>query len=177
MKSAAREQGAEHDWVDRLAVEGLIHRYASAVTRADWDDVEAVFAPDAVVEISSPYDIRLEGARAIREFLVEATAGSELLIQTAHSTVVRLEDQQRASAVSIIHELSRGNVGVTTSFAAAGTAVNYESYGIYHDDAVRLGDSWSFARRFFRPLYIAPNSLLGHVLAPRSTLRGRPSSS
>jgi hypothetical protein len=156
--------------VDRQAIEGLIHRYADSVTRADWDQTEAVFAADAVVDIGSPYDIHLEGPRAIREFLCEATSGSELLVQTASSVVVRLLGLAHAKATSTIHELSRGTVTVTTNFATAGTPVNYEQYGIYYDDAVKVDGEWKLARRFFQPLYAAPDGLTGHVLASRSTL-------
>jgi SnoaL-like domain len=34
-------------WLDRLAIQDLIYRYSDAVTRADWRQCEAVFAPDA----------------------------------------------------------------------------------------------------------------------------------
>ena len=30
-------------WLDRLAIQDLINRYSDAVTRADWDQCEAVF--------------------------------------------------------------------------------------------------------------------------------------
>jgi hypothetical protein len=112
------------------------------MTRADWDQTEAVFAPDAIVEIASPYDIRLEGGTAIRQFLNEATRGSELLVQTAHSPVIRLIGPNTAHARTTVHELSRGVVAVTTNFAEAGTAVNYKQYGIYYDDAAKVDGEW-----------------------------------
>jgi SnoaL-like domain len=57
---------ADQAWVDRQSIEDLIYRYADCVTRADWDQTEAVFAPNAIVEIAAPYDIKLEGAAEIR---------------------------------------------------------------------------------------------------------------
>ena len=37
-------------WLDRLAIPDLIHRYSDAVTRADWQQCEAVFAADVIWE-------------------------------------------------------------------------------------------------------------------------------
>ena len=41
------------EWLDRLAIQDLIYRYSDAVTRADWQQCEAVFALDAIWE--SPF--------------------------------------------------------------------------------------------------------------------------
>jgi hypothetical protein len=67
------------EWIDRQAIEDLIHRYSEAVTRADWDQHEAVFAPDAILEVASPFDFRAEGARAIREQTSVGSAKLEFL--------------------------------------------------------------------------------------------------
>jgi len=32
------------EWIERLAIADLIYRYSDSVTRADWDQTEAVFA-------------------------------------------------------------------------------------------------------------------------------------
>ena len=157
-------------WVDRLAVQDLIYRYADSVTRADWAQTEAMFAPDAILEIGSPYDIRIEGGQAIRQFLIEGTRGSELLIQTAHSPAIQLVEPDRAHATTTIHELSRGVVAASSNFAEIGAIVNYEQYGIYYDDAAKIDGEWKFTHRLFQVLYQAPNSLNGSVIAPRSSL-------
>jgi hypothetical protein len=36
------------EWLDRLAIQDLIYRYSDAVTRADWQQCEAVFVPDVL---------------------------------------------------------------------------------------------------------------------------------
>ncbi len=38
------------EWLDRLAIQDLITRYSDAVTRADWQQCETLFAVDAVWE-------------------------------------------------------------------------------------------------------------------------------
>jgi hypothetical protein len=45
-----RQERELREWLDRLAIQDLINRYSDAVTRADWDQCEAVFAPNAVWE-------------------------------------------------------------------------------------------------------------------------------
>ena len=75
------------EWVERLAISDLICRYSSAVTRADWEETEALFTPDAIWEIPA-LGLRFEGAPTIRAFLAE-TISYDLLLQTAHPPVIR----------------------------------------------------------------------------------------
>jgi hypothetical protein len=124
------------EWVERLAISDLICRYSSAVTRADWEETEALFAPDAIWEIPA-LGLRNEGPAALRHFLAE-TIRYDLLLQTAHSPVVRLLGPGQAQAMTTIHELVRGEVLQNSAFASAGTPVNIEQYGIYHDDVAKL---------------------------------------
>ena len=49
------------EWIERLPIADLIHRYSDSVTRADWDQTEAVFAPDAIWE-SPVLGMRFVGA-------------------------------------------------------------------------------------------------------------------
>jgi hypothetical protein len=63
-------------WIDRQAIADLIHRYSDATTRADWDQLQAVFASDAVLEVTSPFDFRAEGAAHIRTVMRVARIGS-----------------------------------------------------------------------------------------------------
>ena len=51
--------------IESHAIEQLIHRYSDAITRADWDQHEAVFAPDATIEVASPFEFKAAGAHAI----------------------------------------------------------------------------------------------------------------
>jgi ketosteroid isomerase-like protein len=62
--------------LDQLAIQDLIYRYSDAVTRADWQQCEAVFAPDAVWE-SPALGMRFESSQAFLEVL-RATTRQEL---------------------------------------------------------------------------------------------------
>jgi hypothetical protein len=82
----ARQDWEREEWLDRQAVEDLIHRYSDSVTRGDHERTATLFAPDAVwVEVGGA---RLETARECVHYLVEGSASLELLIQTPHSPVV-----------------------------------------------------------------------------------------
>ena len=156
------------EWVERLAISDLICRYSSAVTRADWEETEALFTPDAIWEIPA-LGLRFEGAPTIRAFLAE-TISYDLLLQTAHSPVIRFVGPGQAQAMTTIHELVRGEVLQNSAFASAGRPVNIEQYGIYHDDVAKLDGEWRFTHRLFVPVYLRDEGVTGQVVTPRSAL-------
>jgi hypothetical protein len=161
------------EWIERLAIADLIHRYSDSVTRADWDQTEAVFAPDAVWE-SPALGLRFEGARTFRDFLA-GTTGNDLLIQTAHPPVIRFLGPGRAQTTTTVHELVRGEVPADSTLGEAGTPVNFEQYGIYYDDVAKLDGEWKFTHRLFVPVYLRTDCVTGQVLTPRFAL-SRPTS-
>jgi hypothetical protein len=156
------------EWLDRLAVEALIHRYADSVTRADWPQCESVFAPHATWE--SP----LLGMRfdrdAFLDMLRETAHGFDLLIQTVSSPVVHFDGPARATATTTVHELVRGVSATDTALAAEGSAVNIEQYGIYCDQIERFDDQWLFVHRLFVPMYVDSGRVTGDVMAARPSL-------
>jgi hypothetical protein len=156
-------------WTDRLAIQDLIYRYSDAVTRADWDQCGAVFAPDVIWE-SPVLDMRYEGAQAFVEMLGQTSSASELLIQTPHAPVIRLFGSERAQATTTIHEFTRGVTVAPTAYGEVGTAINFEQYGIYFDDIAKMDGAWRFTHRLFVPLYIGPDCVTGQVVSPRSAL-------
>jgi hypothetical protein len=161
------------EWIERLAIADLIYRYSDSVTRADWDQTEAVFAPDAIWE-SPVLGMRFEGARPFREHMVHTT-GYDLLIQTAHPPVIHLVSPGQATTTTTVHELVRGERHISSPLGEAGTPLNIEQYGIYYDDVAKLGGEWKFAHRLFVPMYVRTDCVTGQVLTPRFAL-SRPAS-
>lgn len=166
MNQPQRELEAR-EWLDRLAIQDLINRYSDAVTRADWDQCEAVFAPDAVWE--SPLGLRFESRAAFLEML-KPTTSTDVLIQTPHSSVITLTGPDRARATTTIHELSRGKAPADSELGEAGGEINIEQYGIYYDDLRRIDGEWKFTRRVFVPIYIEPGGVTGEAFTRRSAL-------
>lgn len=156
------------EWLDRLAIQDLIFRYSDAVTRADWDQCEAVFAPDALWE--TPLGLRFESRAAFLDFL-RPTSDYDVLIQTPHSSVITFTGPDRATATTTIHELTRG-VGIgDTALGKSGEEINVEQFGIYYDDLERIDGEWKFTRRVFVAVYTKMGGVSGDVLTRRSALR------
>jgi hypothetical protein len=137
------------------------------VTRGDWAQCEAVFAPDAIWEAPT-LALRYESRESFIETLKATTF--ETLIQTPHSPVVRLTSVDRAEATTTIHEMSRGVTAMGSELAATGEQLNVDMYGIYHDDVARIDGKWKFTHRLFVPFYMTNGSVTGDVLTPRSGL-------
>ena len=162
------------EWIARLAIADLIYRYSDSVTRADWDQTEAVFAPDVVWE-SPVLGMRFVGARTFRDYLAAETTGYDLLIQTAHQPVIRFVGAEQAKTTTTIHEFMRGESQSDSALGKAGTPINADQYGIYYDDVAKLDGEWKFTHRLFEPVYLRTDCVTGEVLTPRFAL-SRPTS-
>ena len=156
------------EWLDRLAIQDLIYRYSDAVTRADWQQCEAVFVPDALWE-SPPLGLRYESRESFLNTF-RATTTYDLLIQTPHSPVITLTGADQAQATTTIHEMNRGVMETKSELGDSGTEINVDTYGIYYDDVARIGGQWKFTHRLFVPFYLASGCVTGDVLTRRSEL-------
>jgi ketosteroid isomerase-like protein len=144
-------------WLDRLAIQDLINRYSDAVTRADWDQCEAVYAPNVLWE-SPALGLRCEGRAAFME-MMRGTPTDSLLVQTPHASVITLTDNDHARATTTIHELIRGMSG-------HGLPSDLEHYGVYIDEIERIDGDWKFTHRLFVLLYRGEGSP-AEILVPR----------
>lgn len=169
----AQTEAELREWLDRLAIQDLIYRYSAAVTRADWQQCEAVFALDAIWE-SPILGLRHESRAPIMEML-SATTRYDLLIQTPHAPVITLTGTHQAEATTTIHEVIRGVAKAESAAARSGSELNLEQYGIYFDDLTRIDGEWKFTHRLFVPFYVSSGGVTGDVPTPRSALlrRGR----
>ena len=120
----------------------------------------------AVVEIASPFDVKIEGADAICAWRA-GSALLEFLMHTTFSPTVHFRDVDRATATSQTREMVRGPARVAGPDAHA---LNTVFYSVYYDDIVSANGAWRFARRRCRPIYLESGGLLGETLAPRSSL-------
>jgi ketosteroid isomerase-like protein len=168
--------GLTDTWVDKLAIQDLINRYADGVNRADWEQVRSVYADHAVWE-SPALGMRYETAQEFCDMLAQTQTTSQLLVQTTHSTVVRLTSPDTATATTTIHEISIGTNLVDGAFGVkAGEQINFEDYGIYFDKVRRYDGRWLFVHRLFVPLYVKTGSATGDVVTPRISIPSQPMS-
>ena len=57
-----------------------------------------------------------------------------------------------------------------TTLGDAGAENNFEQYGIYYDDLIRIDGEWKFTHRLLVPIYVARDFVTGDLLTPRSAL-------
>ena len=156
------------DWLDRLAIQDLIYRYSDAVTRADWQQCEAVFAADATWEAPA-LGLRYESRESFLQTL-RATTTFDILIQTPHAPVITLTGADQAQATTTIHEMNRGVTQEKSELGDSGAEINVDTYGIYYDDVARIDGEWKFTHRRFVPFYLTSGCVTGDVLTQRSQL-------
>jgi hypothetical protein len=168
---ADRIDGSElQAWIDRLAITELIHRYSDATTRADWDQLEAVFTVDAVHEVVSPFNYRAEGAAEIRAVMSAGSDRLDFLIHRVDSIVIDLQEADRAQATSTIHEMGRG-ASPNPDDPETDVWLDWSHYGIYYDDIAKIDGEWKFARRFCQPLlHVGEDAVPGDAIASRGSL-------
>ena len=147
-------------WVDKLAIQELILTYSDAATRGDWATFAMLWAPDAVWEVGAPIGSRVEGADAIIEVASTNVDGEDFLVQMPHGSLVRLVDDDHATATTMIHALAR-----------KGDEHSVTNYGIYYDELVRIDGEWRFARRLLQPVYSETEPLPGVVPVTRDDLK------
>jgi ketosteroid isomerase-like protein len=150
---------AAEGWADKLAIQERINAYSDAANRADWDALEACYAPGSVWEVTEPHPIRFEEPAAIREGVVGYIGEVETFMQTVHNTVITLHGEGRASARSTLQEIVR----TTGKFDVV-------YWGISYDELVELDGDWRFSRRRFRGVYVDRSPMGGKCTLLRGDL-------
>jgi len=157
-------------WEDRNAIEQLIYCYSDAVTRADYVQMETVFADDAVWE-SAILGMHFETAREFIDFQADGSNALDALIQTASNPVIDLLADDRATARTNIREVIRGTSTNDGPYGPTGTAINVDQYGVYFDEISKFDGMWKFTRRTFVPILIAQGTVVGDVVTTRPITR------
>jgi hypothetical protein len=129
------------EWLDRLAIQDLIYRYSEAVTLADWQQCQAVFAPDAIWE-APLLGLRYENRES---FLGDPEGDDYLRPPDPEAPFARHQTHRRdqAPATTTIHEVNRGVAETESELGTGGTEINVHTYGIYSDDIARIDASGS----------------------------------
>ena len=127
-----------HDITDRIEIDDLLTRYATAVDTKDWDLYATCFTPDAFIDYTA--------AGGIKGTLVEVTAWLAqvlpLFAMTQHvisNRVVVLEGDVATSRSCFFNPmgLSDANGGLQLFFDG----------GYYNDKLVRTANGWRIAER------------------------------
>ena len=134
------------DAVDEVALRGLIATYADIVNRRTWNEFDALFVPDAPIEL----DLRdrpilaFTGAREIGEFIAGALVQYPFFEFVALNVRVMLRadgDLDRAHLRTYMCELRQHHAGTPS-----------RAFGLYQDDVVRVASGWRFAARHYQSM-------------------------
>lgn len=125
-----------------LAVHRLQAAYGDAVTRRRWDEVAALFEPDATVHIDtrtrSPFTV--DGPGALVEFIERSLEQFSFFEFAILNSVADVDGDDGWGRVYIC-ELRCDAEGTWT-----------EAYGLYQDRYRRTGDDWRIAGRRYSSL-------------------------
>jgi ketosteroid isomerase-like protein len=130
---------------DRLAIQDLLVAYAHAVDSLhDLDGICAVFAEDAVFDLSGIGFPRLEGHAQIRGFFADTFAAMAAQAHYLTNFAITAYDGDTASIRAYVTGMGRYKAG-------GGITV----HGRYYFDVVRTGAGWK-ARRYTMDFLIPP---------------------
>ena len=135
------------DALDHGEIDRLQRAYADALNRRAWDDLEALFHPDAVVDLDlvTRPSHRLEGPAGVSAFIAAAMdrfTFFQFVILNSHVTLHLDGDPDRARARVYMCELRQ----------LAGEAERNDAFGLYQDTYRRGDDGWKIAQRSYRSM-------------------------
>lgn len=131
--------------IDEIAIQQLINKYTEGASRADYDQVASVYAPDGVWNLPV-YNLSFKGRDAITKGMSDFLVAMDYLIQINSPAWIQI-DGDTATARSTIREGAKFK----------GKDESVEILGFYNDELVRTPEGWLFASRTFN--LVAMNSV------------------
>ncbi|WP_405136526.1 nuclear transport factor 2 family protein [Nocardia sp. NBC_01388] len=126
------------DAADIVAVQQLAAHYAEAVSRLSVREAVEAYAADGV--LSTPTTADVQGRDAIAELIESTISGLDLVFQTIHLGVVRVDG-----------DIARARFPVTEWARRAADGRGIQFLGWYDDIAVRTAEGWRFGHRRLIP--------------------------
>lgn len=127
---------------DRLALDDLLHRHARAFRALDFEALDDVFTPDAILDSRAVGGERHTWADA--KAWLQATFGAVRVfrLHVGDPTIDLGADGNTATMTTTNH----------VAFVAAEAAPPVIAFGVYEDRAVRTDAGWRLVERVDRPL-------------------------
>ncbi len=127
----------------REAIRHTISSYTYYADRGLFDELVALFAPDAVLEVHGIGGARVQGRDALRGFFSGVT-----------DTPPPGRMQHHVASVWIA--LQSADTARAASYFSVVTGAGLDHWGRYRDDFARAGDRWVFAHRVVRTDGVTP---------------------
>lgn len=144
-------QPSPSEAADIVAINHLAAAYSEAMCRFAIDEAVQTYAHDGV--LASPTTDDAVGRAAIAEVIRGTVAGLDFVFQTLHQGLVQVDGDTATARFTITEWARRTRDGRGIVFL-----------GVYHDDVVRTGDGWRFARRQLVPRIMGrPDFLTGQL--------------
>jgi len=125
----------------REAVRDTIASYTYAADNGHFDDVAALFADDAVLEVQGVGGARAEGRAAIRDFF--HGVGGDV---SATAPPGRMQHHVASVRVDVVSPTD----ATATSYFTVMTGAGVDHWGRYRDRFTPSGDHWLFVHRLVR---------------------------
>lgn len=123
---------------DKACIQDTITAYSQNASLGNWEQVLALFQPDAIWEIPH-LGVRFAGTEAIAGALSGFKEHMDYVLQLNAPALIAISGD-RAKATSAIREHGK----------AKGANEGFEYLGIYEDAFVCTSDGWKFTHRVFR---------------------------
>lgn len=128
---------------DRIEIDDLLTRYATALDAKDWELFSTCFTADAFIDYTGAGGIKGH-LTEIREWLAQVMAGFPMTQHLVTNRAVRLSGDTATSRCALFNPM-----GVKDG---DGLAVFLEG-GYYRDKLVRTPDGWRIAERVEEPTF------------------------
>lgn len=131
------------DIADRIEIDDLLTRYATALDAKDWDAWAGCFTPDAWIDYTAAGGIKGR-LPEVRQWLAEVMSGFPMTQHLVTNKAVQLAGDTATCRSCLFNPM-----GVRDG---DGMAVFLEG-GYYRDALVRTADGWRIAERTEEPTY------------------------
>lgn len=133
---------------DRLELEQLVVRYTIGIDRKDWDLLDTVFTPDAILDYSSSAPDAKGPFPQMKEWLKNALAIFPMTQHLVGKSYVEI-DGDRAVCNTLFHNPMGIAVDADGYFDPDGKGLHvFVVGGNYRDTCVRTADGWRIVEKF-----------------------------
>jgi 3-phenylpropionate/cinnamic acid dioxygenase small subunit len=123
---------------DRIAIDDVLTRYATAVDARDWDLYRSVFTADAVIDYTSSGGIR-GGVTEVTTWLSDALSIFSMSQHLVTNRDIRVTGDTATSRSYFYNPMGRTKRNGTLDLMFVG--------GFYRDKLLRTADGWRIAER------------------------------
>lgn len=129
---------------DRIEIDDLLTRYATALDAKDWELFSTCFTPDAFIDYTAAGGVKGTLAE-VRQWLAEVMAGFPMTQHLVTNRDVRVEGDSATCRSCLLNPmgLPDGDRGLVLFFDG----------GYYRDKMVRTAEGWRIAERIEQPTY------------------------